>query len=100
VTGARRSPAASRYARGAVTADEEAPEAAEPVPCTVCRGTGTLISNLGGSPSTVTCAWCEGTGTYLPEHDAQAARRAAAEGANAEGGASAEGGDAPEAPAS
>jgi DnaJ-class molecular chaperone len=66
----------SRYARGPVSADEETPEASEPVPCTVCRGTGTLISNLGGSPSQVTCAWCEGTGTFLPEHDAQAARRA------------------------
>jgi DnaJ-class molecular chaperone len=63
-----------------VSADEEDPETPEPVPCTVCRGTGTLISNLGGSPSTVSCAWCEGTGTFLPEHDAQAARRAAAEG--------------------
>jgi DnaJ-class molecular chaperone len=73
--------AASRYARGPVSADDETPEAAEPVPCTVCRGTGTLISNLGGSPSNVPCAWCEGTGTFLPDHDAQAARRAAAEAA-------------------
>jgi hypothetical protein len=71
---------ASRYARGLVSADEETPEAAEPVPCTVCRGTGTLISNLGGSPSNVDCAWCEGTGVFLPDHDAQAARKAAAEG--------------------
>jgi len=61
-----------------VSGDEETPEASEPVPCTVCRGTGALISNLGGSPSTVPCAWCEGTGTFLPDHDAQAARRAAA----------------------
>jgi DnaJ-class molecular chaperone len=72
--------AASRYARGVVSADEETPEAAEPVPCTVCRGTGTLISNLGGSPSNQDCAWCEGTGVFLPEHDAQAARKAAAAG--------------------
>ena len=72
--------AASRYARGLVSVDEETPEAAEPVPCTVCRGTGTLISNLGGSPSNLDCAWCEGTGVYLPDHDAQAARKAAAEG--------------------
>jgi DnaJ-class molecular chaperone len=62
-----------------VSVDEETPEAAEPVPCTVCRGTGTLISNLGGSPSNVDCAWCEGTGVFLPDHDAQAARKAAAE---------------------
>jgi DnaJ-class molecular chaperone len=63
-----------------VSADEEDPETPDPVPCTVCRGTGTLISNLGGSPSQVQCAWCEGTGTFLPEHDAQAARREAAGG--------------------
>ena len=69
---------ASRYARRSVSADEETPEIDdEPVPCTVCRGTGTLISNLGGSPSDVECAWCEGTGVFLPEHDAQAAKRAA-----------------------
>ena len=71
--------AASRYARDLVSADEETPETAEPVPCTVCRGTGTLISNLGGSPSNVDCAWCEGTGVFLADHDAQAARKAAVE---------------------
>lgn len=64
-----------------MSADEETPDVDEPVPCTVCRGTGTLISNLGGSPSEVTCAWCEGTGTFIPDHDAQAARRASAAGA-------------------
>lgn len=68
-----------------MSADEETSDVAEPVPCTVCRGTGTLISNLGGSPSNVTCAWCEGTGTFLGDHDAQAARRAAA-GDEAQGG--------------
>jgi DnaJ-class molecular chaperone len=63
-----------------VSIDEETPEpGTERRPCTVCRGTGTLISNLGGSPSTVQCAWCEGTGSYLPDHDAQAAARQAAE---------------------
>jgi hypothetical protein len=67
-----------------VSADEETPEADEPVPCTVCRGTGTLISNLGGAPSNVSCAWCEGTGVFLPEHDAQAERRAASAGAPAD----------------
>lgn len=64
-----------------VSADEETPDVDDPRPCTVCRGTGTLISNLGGSPSTVSCAWCEGTGTFLPDHDAQAARRADGEAA-------------------
>lgn len=65
------STARSRYARDLVSADEETPDVDEPVTCTVCRGTGTLISNLGGSPSNVTCSWCEGTGTFIPDHDAQ-----------------------------
>jgi hypothetical protein len=47
----------------------------EPRPCTACRGTGRVISNLGGSPNEVTCPWCEGTGRVIPGHDAQAARR-------------------------
>lgn len=60
-----------------MSADEETPELDdEVVPCTVCRGTGTLISNLGGTPFNVDCAWCEGTGTFLPDHDAQAAKKA------------------------
>jgi DnaJ-class molecular chaperone len=50
-------------------------EDAEARPCTACRGTGRVISNLGGSPSEVTCPWCEGTGTFIPGHDAQAAKR-------------------------
>jgi DnaJ-class molecular chaperone len=40
--------------------------------CRACRGTGKVISNLGGSPKEVDCPWCDGTGKYLPEHDAQA----------------------------
>jgi len=56
--------------------DESTP--AEPPPCAPCRGTGQVISNLGGEPSTVMCPWCEGSGMQLPGHDAQAARRAAA----------------------
>ena len=40
-----------------------------------CRGTGHLTSKLGGEPHDVSCPWCEGTGTFIPEHDAQAARR-------------------------
>jgi DnaJ-class molecular chaperone len=63
------------YARRAMAADQETPEPAEPLPCSACRGTGQVISNLGGSPSTVTCPWCEGTGRFIPDHDAQAARR-------------------------
>jgi len=37
-----------------------------------CRGTGKLVSNLGGSPSTVTCPWCEGGGVRVAGVDAQA----------------------------
>jgi DnaJ-class molecular chaperone len=43
--------------------------------CTPCRGTGQVISTLGGSPHTVTCPWCEGTGSYMPGHDAQQDKR-------------------------
>jgi hypothetical protein len=38
-----------------------------------CRGTGSVISNLGGAPSTVTCPWCGGSGVRVPGRDAQAA---------------------------
>jgi hypothetical protein len=37
-----------------------------------CRGSGKLISNLGGSPSTVICPWCEGSGVRIAGIDAQA----------------------------
>lgn len=40
-------------------------------PCPPCRGTGRVISTLGGSPQQVTCPWCEGTGRWLAGHDAQ-----------------------------
>jgi len=41
--------------------------------CSACRGTGKVISGLGGTPHEVVCPWCEGTGRYIPEHDAAAA---------------------------
>jgi DnaJ-class molecular chaperone len=44
-------------------------------PCHPCRGTGQIVSNLGGSPSTVPCPWCEGTGRFIPGHDAQATKK-------------------------
>jgi DnaJ-class molecular chaperone len=50
-------------------------DAAPPRECFACRGTGRVISNLGGSPSKVECPWCEGTGTFIPGHDAQARHR-------------------------
>jgi hypothetical protein len=37
-----------------------------------CRGTGRVISNLGGKPQEITCPWCEGGGVRLPGIDAQA----------------------------
>jgi DnaJ-class molecular chaperone len=42
--------------------------------CRPCRGSGQIVSNLGGSASTIACPWCEGTGVFTPGHDAQAAR--------------------------
>jgi DnaJ-class molecular chaperone len=47
-------------------------EAHEPRECMPCRGSGKVISNLGGSPSTVTCPWCEGGGVRISGVDAQA----------------------------
>ncbi len=40
--------------------------------CMACRGTGRVISNLGGTPGTVECPWCAGGGLRLAEIDAQA----------------------------
>jgi hypothetical protein len=37
-----------------------------------CRGSGQVISNLGGAPSKLTCPWCGGGGVRVPGIDAQA----------------------------
>jgi len=37
-----------------------------------CRGTGQVISNLGGTASKVSCPWCGGGGVRLAGVDAQA----------------------------
>jgi hypothetical protein len=37
-----------------------------------CRGSGQVISNLGGTPSTLACPWCGGSGERVPGIDAQA----------------------------
>ena len=39
--------------------------------CSACRGTGKVISNLGGSAHEVTCPWCGGDGVFHPGRDAQ-----------------------------
>jgi DnaJ-class molecular chaperone len=44
----------------------------EPRECMPCRGSGKLISKLGGEASTVTCPWCDGGGVRLAGTDAQA----------------------------
>jgi DnaJ-class molecular chaperone len=43
-----------------------------PRECMPCRGSGQVISNLGGSPSNVKCPWCGGSGMRVPGSDAQA----------------------------
>ena len=55
-------------------ADDAAPTT-EPVQCSPCRGTKSVLSNLGGTLHSIVCPWCEGTGLEIPGHDAQAARR-------------------------
>jgi len=37
-----------------------------------CRGSGQVISNLGGTPSDLTCPWCAGAGVRALGIDAQA----------------------------
>ena len=53
-----------------MTPDGAQPDEARTV-CTPCRGTGRLISNLGGEPHQVTCPWCGGAGEFVPGRDAQ-----------------------------
>jgi DnaJ-class molecular chaperone len=46
----------------------------DPERCSPCRGTGQVISGLGGTPHPERCPWCEGSGRFIPGHDAQATR--------------------------
>jgi hypothetical protein len=39
--------------------------------CMPCRGTGKLISGLGGEPHEVVCPWCRGTGERIAGINAQ-----------------------------
>jgi hypothetical protein len=52
---------------------EDQPADAGSQTCTPCRGTGHLISGLGGEPHQVSCPWCRGTGERIPGIDAQEA---------------------------
>jgi hypothetical protein len=51
---------------------DQAEASHEPRECMACRGTGQVISNLGGTTSRVTCPWCGGGGLRLTGVDAQA----------------------------
>ena len=60
-----------------------------------CRGSGKVISKLGGGASDVTCPWCGGSGVRVPGIDAQAlwnareSERAPDDGSGADAGAGA-----------
>ncbi len=47
-------------------------ESHEPRECMPCRGSGQVISNLGGTPNNIACPWCGGGGVRVPDTDAQA----------------------------
>lgn len=67
-------------------------EGAQAAECLACRGTGRVISGLGGTPHEVHCPWCQGTGRRIPGIDAQehpAETAPPAEGATAAGSAEA-----------
>ena len=51
-----------------------------------CRGTGQVVSNLGGTSTTITCPWCRGSGVRVADVDAQQAWREEAGAGAAEGG--------------
>jgi DnaJ-class molecular chaperone len=53
--------------------DGQAERAHEPRECMACRGSGRVISNLGGAAGELACPWCEGTGMRPASVDAQAA---------------------------
>jgi len=52
--------------------EDQAEESHEPRECMPCRGSGKVISNLGGKASAVVCPWCGGGGIRLADVDAQA----------------------------
>lgn len=80
----------SRSLTAPVTSAPTTDAPAEPVPCSPCRGTGRVISNLGGSPSEIDCPWCDGSGRYTPGHNAQARHRGTDQTASSEPSTSSE----------
>ncbi len=52
--------------------DERGDSAHGPRECMPCRGSGRVISNLGGTQRTLECPWCHGGGVRLAGVDAQA----------------------------
>lgn len=58
--------------QGAEGTTNEGGDPQERTTCTPCRGTGRLVSALGGERHEVTCPWCGGSGRFSPGRDAQA----------------------------
>jgi DnaJ-class molecular chaperone len=52
--------------------EDQAPASHGPRECMACRGSGQVISSLGGTPSKLTCPWCEGAGVRIADINAQA----------------------------
>ena len=65
-------PGPQRVRSPAVTADDEPAPRGGAEPCSACRGTGQVISALGGERQALPCPWCDGGGVRLAGHDAQA----------------------------
>jgi DnaJ-class molecular chaperone len=84
----------------AADTDAPAPPPGADRECMACRGTGQVVSMLGGQRRSVECPWCKGTGRRIPGHDAQARWREGGEREGGDGGAGGrEGGEGePEAP--
>jgi hypothetical protein len=52
--------------------EQEASQQVPPQDCMPCRGSGHVVSHLGGTESQVTCPWCGGSGMRTQGVDAQA----------------------------
>jgi DnaJ-class molecular chaperone len=68
----------------AADTDVPAPPAGADRECMACRGTGQVISMLGGQRRSVECPWCKGTGRQIPGIDAQARWREGGDGEEGE----------------